>query len=385
MSVIAAKLTTSITVSLLWLSVGCGSEDGTAEPGGSLDAGTDGTLDGARDDGHDGTSHDGSEETGESVSDAGQDGGDAQIELDAEDPTDPACLMVDPYPSPLENPNSLEDAQGELRFVARDGNVLTAYTHRSETFVPETGKIVFVMHGAGRNASGYLDAWRDHVEKHGALAIAPEFPTSLYPSSEAYNLGVGTAGTPYGATYDPSAWRDPNDTSHSEVEHLFEAVRMVLGNASCRYAIYGHSAGGQFVHRLLTFRPDARVATAVAANSGWYTLPSDGGGSDPNFHMPYGLQGAPPDPARLPKLFGHDLVVLLGEDDVVRDSDLRTTPEADAQGLNRFERGHFYFALAQQEALSAGVTFRWTLDTVPGVAHSNAGMTPAAAAFIFDP
>jgi pimeloyl-ACP methyl ester carboxylesterase len=381
---ISATLITSITVSLLLLSVGCGSEDGTTEPGGSLDAGTDGALDGALDGGHDGAGHDGAEETGQSVLDASQDGSDAQLESDAE-ASDPACLVVDPYPSTLKNPESLEEAQGELRFVARDGNVLTAYIHRSATFVAETGRIVFVMHGAGRNASGYLDAWRDRVEKHGALALAPEFPTSLYPSSEAYNLGVGTAGTPYGDTYDPSDWRDPNDISHSEIEHLFEAVREVLGNESCRYSIYGHSAGGQFVHRLLTFRPDARVARAVAANSGWYALPSDGGGSDPNFFMPYGLQGAPPDPGRLPKLFGHDLVVLLGEDDVVRDDDLRKTAQADAQGLNRFERGHFYFSVAQQGALSAGAAFRWTLDTVPGVAHSNAGMTPAAAAYIFGP
>ncbi|MCU0663586.1 MAG: alpha/beta fold hydrolase [Myxococcota bacterium] len=269
--------------------------------------------------------------------------------------------------------------------MARDGNTLTAYTHRSASFDAKTGKIVFIMHGAGRNASSYLDAWRKYVEQAGAFAIAPEFPTSLYPDSEDYNLGVGTAGTPSGSTYDPSEWRNPNDTTHSEIEHLFEAVRKALGNATCRYAIYGHSAGGQFVHRLVTFRPDARFSRAVAANSGWYTLPSTGGGRDSNFYMPYGLQGAPPDATRLEKMFGRDLVVLLGEDDVVRDDDFRTTRQADAQGLNRFERGNFYFSMAKKEASAAGVAFRWTLDTVPGVAHSNSGMAGAAAKYLFAP
>ncbi|MDQ3035291.1 MAG: hypothetical protein M3Y87_23000, partial [Myxococcota bacterium] len=314
------------------------------------------------------------------------DGPDAHVVApDAGAPPDPACRVADPFPATLENAVSLADARGVLRFVARDGNVLTAYTHRSATFDAETGPILFVMHGAGRNASGYLGAWRDAVERAGALAIAPELPVALYPTSEDYNLGVGTAGTPSSSTYDPADWRDPNDYSLSEIEHLFEAVRAELGSTRCRYLIYGHSAGGQFVHRLLTFRPDARVARAVAANSGWYTLPSVGDGSDRNFRMPYGLQGAPPDPARLAAMFSHELIVLLGEDDLERDADLRTTSQADAQGANRFERGHFYFATAEREALAAGVSLRWMLDTVPGVGHSNGGMSPAAAEHLFRP
>jgi predicted esterase len=296
---------------------------------------------------------------------------------------DEACEIVDPFPSTIEDASGLSARSGSIQFVARDGNSLTAYTHRSAAFDERDGPIVFIMHGAGRNAEGYLNQWRDFIDEHGALALAPEFPSASYPGSEAYNLGVGVDGTPYGGTHDPDAWRDPADYTHSEIEHLFEAVRAHLTNASCRYFIYGHSAGGQFVHRLLTFRPDARVAKAVAANPGWYTLPSTGSGDDPNFYMPYGLQGAPPDRTRLERMFEHELIVLLGEDDVLRDDALRKTVEADAQGLNRFERGQFYFMMAHQEALRVGASFHWVLDTVPGVGHSNGGMTPAAAAHLF--
>lgn len=302
---------------------------------------------------------------------------------DSGGPPDPACATIDPFPSTLQNPEVLDDRRGELRFVARDGKVLTAFTHRSESFDGANGPILFVIHGAGRNAEGYLNAWRDAVDAAGALAIAPRFPKDLYPTSESFNLGVGTDGTPRSSTYEAADWRAPSDYTLSEIEHLFEAVRDATGNTRCRYLVYGHSAGGQFVHRLVTFRPDARIERAVAANAGWYTLPTSGESADPNLRMPYGLTGAPPDPTRLPRMFAQKLVVLLGEDDVERDSDLRKTAQADAQGANRFERGTFYFATAKQEAEALDVPLAWVRDTVPGVAHSNKGMSARAAEHLF--
>ena len=50
------------------------------------------------------------------------------------------------------------------------------------------------------------------------------------------------------------------------------------------YALYGHSAGGQFVHRYVAFADAPRMESAVAANSGWYTMPDDGA-------FPYGWGG----------------------------------------------------------------------------------------------
>src|SRR3712207_6943257 len=55
---------------------------------------------------------------------------------------------------------------------------------------------------------------------------------------------------------------------------LFDFVREATGNPSEQYRIYGHSAGAQFVHRLALFVPEARFATAIAANAGWYTMPT---------------------------------------------------------------------------------------------------------------
>ena len=60
------------------------------------------------------------------------------------------------------------------------------------------------MHGSGRTAEYYLDGFAPIAERHGALAIAIEFPKTYYPSSDDYTLAVGTSDTPYGSTYDPS-------------------------------------------------------------------------------------------------------------------------------------------------------------------------------------
>lgn len=311
---------------------------------------------------------------------------DTDVEMDtgpdAEPDPDTCVATADPYPSQILNASELSERQGRLEFVARDGNTLNAYTHRSPLFDEQTGQILFVMHGTNRNADDYLDNWRSRVDQHNALAIAPEFPKSFYSGSEDYQLGVGTSGTPYTGTYREYQWRNPEDYTHSEVEHLFEAVRDELQNDSCGYSIFGHSAGSQFVHRLLTFRPDARVETAVAGNAGWYTLPSYGDGGD-NYHMPYGLNGTPPMADRQEMLLGHNLIVMLGEDDTERGQYFRTTPEADHQGLNRLERGQFYYFTGEQVARDLGVPFNWTLELVPNVGHSNSGLVPSAAGHIF--
>lgn len=61
------------------------------------------------------------------------------------------------------------------------------------------------------------------------------------------------------------------------------------------YVIYGHSAGGQFSHRLCYFEgmmsaghPEyPRIEKALIANPGWYTMP------DTSMYYPYGLDRTP--------------------------------------------------------------------------------------------
>jgi hypothetical protein len=58
------------------------------------------------------------------------------------------------------------------------------------------------------------------------------------------------------------------------IERLFDAVREALALRRNDYDIVGFSGGGQFVHRLVLFLPEARFHRAVAASPGRYVFPS---------------------------------------------------------------------------------------------------------------
>jgi hypothetical protein len=99
---------------------------------------------------------------------------------------------------------------------------------------------------------------------------------------------------------------------------------------------------------------------------------------------PYGLKGTPADQTTVPQALARSVIILLGDQDTdPQHQSLRRNPEADAQGLNRFERGQNFFARAQQAAAALQVPFNWTLDTAPGIAHVNKDMAPFAVRHLF--
>ncbi|MCK6514411.1 lamin tail domain-containing protein [Myxococcota bacterium] len=295
------------------------------------------------------------------------------------------CERSDPSPAILSGAEALSQRTGTLSFVAKDGNTLTAATYRATGFDEATGPIVFVLHGARRDAEAYLAALTPYVERAGALAIAPTFPLELYPDSEDYTLGLGVDDPPSGGDYDPAEWRPEDQTTFMELEHLFEAIKATLPGAGgrCDYLVFGHSAGAQFTHRLLLFHPTARVRRAVAANAGWYTLPVSEAG-DPNTEMPYGLTGSPVGQGDVKQALGRELIVLLGQADTAtadEDPDLRGTDEAQAQGTNRLERGRHFMATVE----GLGEPHRWAQSELPGAGHNVTQMAGSAAYWLFRP
>ncbi len=277
----------------------------------------------------------------------------------------------DPDPDPPGAPG-LRVGTGHFAFSGSLGALerpLTVHYHRPES-VDVDSPILFVMHGNGRNATGYRDVWIPLAEEYGFLLIVPEFSADQYSSSRTYHQGNIRAAS--GAAIDSTYW------SFTTVEAIFDEVRERTGSNRTLYNIYGHSAGSQFVHRMLQLMPGARVAEAVAANAGWYTLPDD------EVDWPYGLGGLSSQvtaDVRLTNALGRKMTVLLGELDIdTEDSDLRTTPEAMEQGPHRFARGQYFYEYARRVTEDRGVPFNWSIQTVPGVAHSNGLMAPAAAA-----
>lgn len=259
-------------------------------------------------------------------------------------------------------------ASNSFTFIDDRGDrakTITVYTYLPKQRPAAASRIVFVLHGRGKNAQGMRDTWAQHADQYGWLIVAPLFdPTQWAGNAYSYGNVLTRDGKPREA----SLW------SFNVVEHLFDAIKTATGNQSVNYFLYGHSEGGQFVHRLVQLLPDARFARAIAANPGWYTMPAF------NNHFPYGLGGAPANQASLKKSFTRDFALLLGD----RDTDpnhpqLRRSPQAMAQGAHRFERGQNYMKQAAKQAKALDVELAWQLEVVPGVAHENREMAQAAA------
>jgi hypothetical protein len=236
----------------------------------------------------------------------------------------------------------------------------------------DTAEILIVMHGVGRNAEGYRSDWRDAVDsRKNLLVLVPEFSEEHYPGNEGYALGNTT---------DSEGYLLPEEQwSFHIVEALFDHVVRVLRSNARDYALFGHSAGAQFVHRFIEFMPTHRARVAVAANAGWYTLP------DKSVDYPYGLDGAPPQ-VDLRRAFSSNLVILLGADDIDTDDDsLRRDEESDAQGDNRLDRGLNFYQVSRDVAARESMDFRWRLTVVPGISHSHSAISLEAAPILLAP
>lgn len=235
----------------------------------------------------------------------------------------------------------------------------------------ETGPILFVMHGAGRNGDDYRDSWIELADQYRVLILAPTYSEDHYPGTRSYHLGNMRTWL--------GVWRDRSTWSYGSLERVFDLVVEATGSAQTAYDVFGHSAGAQFVHRLCLFQPYARIHRAVAANAGWYTGPTF------TERFPYGLRGSPISNQELESAFAHRLIVLLGELDNSRHAGghLRTTRQALRQGENRFDRGRWFMNTAQREAAIRGIDLQWELQVAPGIGHSYRGMAKPAAKLLY--
>ena len=257
--------------------------------------------------------------------------------------------------------------------VGIDAFVIHAYkdTERKSikvwTYKPENwndkNKIVFVMHGGGRNADDYLNAWIELANKNDLLIIAPEFENkfSKYTTND---YQEGNLFTFFGTENPKAEW------AFTVVENIFDHIKSVNNITNEKYDIFGHSAGGQFVHRMVMLMPESRIGTAIAANSGFYSLPNE------NLEFPYGIKNTPTD---LQKSYKKRLVVLLGELD--NDPSLgtfRRTDLAMEQGANRLERGTNFYNVNKELGNTNNWEFNWTIDTVKNIGHNYLKMSENA-------
>jgi hypothetical protein len=279
----------------------------------------------------------------------------------------------------------MTNGTGRLKIYSLQGKPLTVHVYRPSQFDSTTGRIWFVMHGTRRDAERYLQHAAPLAEHYRVLALALEFSRKDYPSGDAYTLGVVGEGRANARAAAEGRWRRPLAMPYADIEQTFSAVRRALQSQQPGYFIFGHSAGAQFVHRLLTFVPCPRVLSAVAANAGWYTLPTVDERLPP---FPYSLRGTPREFHDLRPLLAAPLTILLGIRDTrnsEEDLHLRASAGAMLQGPNRLERGRFYYQQGLQAARHANVRLGWQLQFAKSAGHDAAEVMAPAAQRLFAP
>ena len=271
----------------------------------------------------------------------------------------------------LESAAATEIPLGKWSFVFTDAKgradrPMRVYTYRPRQCKDKPCPIQFVLHGVKRDASRYRDHWEHLANLYGLIVVAPEFSQAHWPRAAGYNLG------------DVAGQADREKWGFSAIEHLFDEVR----EGQADYRIFGHSAGAQFIQRMMLFRPDHRAAVAVAANPGWYTMPEwrEDRKVEP---FPYSLVKARVGEKELRRALERRFVLMVGEkDDDPDDENLNKTEGARKQGEHRVERGENFFKAATAAAGELGVKLAWELVEVPTTAHDGAAMAKAAAEHI---
>lgn len=255
-------------------------------------------------------------------------------------------------------------------FEGQPDRVLVLNCYRAEGWTPGS-EVVFVMHGIKRNGDEYRDFWIDAAEANNLLIVAPTFLDDTFPDTDNYNNGMVRAADGTVTPQDTWIYHAPARIA----ETMTEAGLIKAGSAR----IYGHSAGGQFVHRMVSLVGFGPFRSVIAANSGWYSLPT----LDAPF--PAGLGGIGLDADDLRRLLASDLWILAGQRDCEATAEhLPTNPEALAQGPGRLQRARNYFAAGRAAADALGVPFGWQKTEVPGVDHDGSAMGRAAAGLWFD-
>ena len=231
--------------------------------------------------------------------------------------------------------------------------------------VDDETMILFIIHGASRDAQGYLEDFLPHIHKKNLIAVAPKFSKDYYPHYAFLNRSeIDGKKLPAGLPMLDDVLGD-----------IFEVMSSKHKSRNDKYRIYGHSGGAQFVQRYLLFSNDSRIDKAVLANAGFYTFMNQ------NLY-PFGLRDIDLDDEEIKRFLRTKVGLYVGENDTERN--FRNLKGARAQGKNRLVRGETFFLNLVSYAEELNMPFRWQYQIIKNVGHDNAGMVSGAAYFILE-
>jgi len=279
-------------------------------------------------------------------------------------------------PKPL---NEIAFQQGSGKFAVESAidssKTIVVHYHKPENFSKYSNTIL-ILPGAGRNGKDYRDAWVEASKKYGVLVLAMEFSESHYPGFWSYNLAgmitdVNIQNQSFAINLNSSEW------IFNDFDRIFNAVKLKLDLNHDSYDMFGHSAGGQLLHRLALFKPNSKADRIVASNAGWYTLPLD------NEDFPYGLNNSSMKESEVD--YSSKLTILLGEKDDASETrgHLRRSPNVDTQGVHRLARGTYFFETSQLMAKTLNKKLNWRLEIIPNIGHDYVEMGKKAADYLY--
>ena len=219
-------------------------------------------------------------------------------------------------------------------------------------YVPRHGGVgarVFVtVHGVSRNAEEHARLFAPLAESYGVVLVAPVFSEADFPS------------------YQRLGRKDDEERADVALDHIIDEVRNLIGAETRKLYLFGHSGGGQFVHRYAMLHPD-HVARYVVSAAGWYTFP------DASLAYPLGIgsndqyPGLAFDAAEFLRV---PACVMVGGRDVHREESLNTSRSINAQqGHTRLVRAELWVSAMSSAAQALGLDTTYTLDVVPRADH----------------
>lgn len=268
-----------------------------------------------------------------------------------------------------------EPGRAAIPFIDAVGNQdrpLTLHTYRSNRTMPES-PVVLVQHGMGRNGDEYRDFWIPAADRHGLLIVATTFSKEHYPEADGYNNGLLLGPDGKGPLSQRDSW------GYATLPRIIRLLREGGVTRRPRVHLFGHSAGAQFLHRLLSTQPHDLFEAMSIGNAGWYSLPTL------ELPFPEGLGGIGLEEAEVVRLLAFPLMILAGDRDIETvAANLPSGEAAKRQGPHRFARAHNYLTAGRKEAARRGVPCLWTLQTVPGIGHDGRAMSAVAASLWFE-
>ena len=193
---------------------------------------------------------------------------------------------------------------------------------------PTEPRLVVSVHGVSRNADEHARLLSAYCEMHGAVLVVPLFSAEQHPDYQR----LGRVGR--------------GKRADIALNLMVAEAAATTGAAAERFHLFGFSGGAQFSHRYVMAHPH-RVASAVFASAGWYTLP------DPTRRFPQGTRTS----KKLPgvrfdaeEFLRVPMKVLVGAKDN-QSKGLRRSERLDReQGVSRVERARAWVAAMQAAA-----------------------------------